>query len=53
MEITKKEYLILGVGMILFVKLFDWSNYFMFIAFIFIILAFSNANEKKNKNKNE
>lgn len=53
MDVGKKEYLILGIGMILFVKIFDWSNYFMLIGFVFIILAFSDDNNKTSGKQNK
>jgi hypothetical protein len=52
LDINKKQYLIIGVGMILFVKIFDWSNYFMLIGFIFIVLAFSNNKEEQSDKSN-
>ena len=53
MEIGKKEKLIIGVGMILFVKIFDWSNYFMLLGFVFIILALSNNKEDESEKSNK
>lgn len=53
MEARKKEYLLLGIGMILFVKIFDWSNYFMLLGFVFIILAFSEDNNEKSEKQNK
>lgn len=52
LDINKKQYLIIGVGMILFVKIFDWSNYFMLIGFIFSVLAFSNNKEEQSDESN-
>lgn len=52
MELGKKEYLVIGVGLILFVKIFDWSNYFMLIGFVFIVLAFSNKDDGQSEKQN-
>jgi hypothetical protein len=50
LNINKKEQLIIGIGIILFTKIFDWSNYFLLIGIVFIILFFSdNKNEESEK----
>ena len=52
LNIDKKEQLIIGIGIILFTKIFDWSNYFLLIGIVFIILFFSdNKNEESEKTK--
>jgi len=52
MNINKKEQLIIGIGIILFTKIFDWSNYFLLIGIVFIILFFSDDKNAESENPN-
>lgn len=53
LNIGKKEQLIIGIGIILFTKIFDWSNYFILVGIVFVILFFSdNKDEESEKTNN-
>ena len=50
MDFGKKEQLIIGIGLILFVRIFDWSNYFLLVGIVFIVMALSNKDEEQSEN---